>query len=258
MLRNSIRDVFHSGENESQPGALLFQDLGEKGSLVVARDVANALIDFFHRCSGWCHFDMLGTSQNRAGQFNDGIRHRGGEKERLPLLWKLPDDFFDVVDKTHVEHSVCFVDDEDFKSAEGDMPLANEVKKTTGGGDEDFRTLLESANLRVLSDTTEDDFRSKRELFAVGTKAVVNLAGQFPCRRNDEDTGAFGLPLALVLEEMLENRESEGSRFPRSGLGTAHHVVALENEGDRLLLNGGRHSVVATAKSTLNGVAEGE
>ena len=61
------------------------------------------------------------------------------------------------MNEAHVEHAVCFVENEHFESIEFHGPLIDEIKKSTRGGDEDVRSVLESLQLWAGGDTAEDD-----------------------------------------------------------------------------------------------------
>ena len=51
--------------------------------------------------------------KNGLGQLLDFGRHGGGEHNGLPFLGKILDNLHDVVRESHIEHAVCFVEDEE-------------------------------------------------------------------------------------------------------------------------------------------------
>ena len=52
---------------------------------------------------------MFRFRQKFVSQFTNGIRHRGGEQQRLPILRRSADDVVNVIDEAHVEHFIRFV-----------------------------------------------------------------------------------------------------------------------------------------------------
>lgn len=201
---------------------------------------------------------MLRVAEDGSGKFDDGVRHRGGEEERLSSVGEFTDDFADIVNESHVEHSIGFVDHEDFEEIEADMALSDEVEQTSRGRDENLGSFLDRPDLWVLSHPAEDHLGSEGEVFSVGEKAFMNLDRQFTSRRNHEDARRLGRAAGLILGKMFEDGESEGGGFSGAGLRTPHHVRPFQDIGNGLLLDGRRSRVIAIAKGFLDGFAEGE
>ena len=65
-------------------------------------------------------------------------RHGGGEHQRLPVRRQLGDDFADVVDETHVEHAVGFVEHEAFDAVEPKRIALHEIEQPARRGDENI------------------------------------------------------------------------------------------------------------------------
>ena len=53
---------------------------------------------------------LAGSRKHLVGEFSDGARHRCGEEQRLSMRGKLCDNLTNVVDETHVEHAVGFIE----------------------------------------------------------------------------------------------------------------------------------------------------
>ena len=58
------------------------------------------------------------------------------EKQVLTFWWQQSEDLSDVVDKSHVEHPVGFIEYQDFDVVESNGVLAMQIQKTSGGCDQ--------------------------------------------------------------------------------------------------------------------------
>ena len=78
---------------------------------------------------------------------------------------------------------------------------------------------------------------------AVRAQRLRDLDAQLARRRQDER-----LDLRVARVDVLEQRQPEGGGLARAGLRLADHVAALEQRGDRLLLDRGRLLVAEVRK----------
>ena len=199
---------------------------------------------------------MFGVLQDSAGQIDDRIRHRRGEEERLASFGEKPDHLSHVMDESHVEHAVCFVDDEDLKPIEAQVALIDQVEEAPWGGYENFGSSSECLNLGILTDAAEDHFRAKGEMCAIGEEALIDLDSKLPGRSNDEDTWTPRSTLSRILGKVLEDGQRECCGLAGSCLGAAHDVVPFENERNGLLLDRRWSRVVPLPEGALDGFAE--
>lgn len=118
---------------------------------------------------------------------------------------------------------------------DGNCFAFDEIKQATRGGDEDVRGALKPGDLKIDLFSTGDDFH---EDFGVGVfrkfkEGLANLFGEFA--RGGEDDG---LDDFFRRVDFGEEREAEGGRFSRAGLGLAHEIEpALHEVGDGLGLD---------------------
>ena len=258
LFRQAIGSVLGAAENQREAFLAAFQQVVEQRPLVGHADVADRLVDFFHRGGGRGHFDMLGIFQDAPGEVDDRLRHGGGEEKGLPFRGKQGDDAPHIMDETHVEHAVGFIDDEDFELAEIHLALLEQIEEPTGGGHDNFRPALQGLDLGILSHPAEHHGGLEGEIGPVGFEAGLDLRGQFPRWGEDEDSGAHPHPFTGMLGEVLEDGQREGRGLAGAGLGAAHHIMPLEDEVDGLLLDGGGDGVVAVPEGALDGFTEGE
>ncbi len=73
----------------------------------------------------------------------------------------------DVMDKAHIQHTVRFVQHEDFNFIKTDGVLMFEVQQTARGGDEDVDAAAQLHHLRVDTHAAEDHQRANIQVFTV-------------------------------------------------------------------------------------------
>ena len=79
-----------------------------------------------------------------------------GEQHRLPLRWHGFDDASHVGQKTHVEHTVGFIEHQNFDAIHFRMALSDEVEQTPRRSDQDFHAVAQCLDLTVGSDAPID------------------------------------------------------------------------------------------------------
>ena len=137
--------------------------------------------------------------------------------------------FFDVVNKTHVQHAVGFVEHQNLHLAQVQRALACVVQQAAWRGDQNINATAQFFNLRAHADAAEHDHRGQVQVFAVGANAFFDLGGEFARRGHDQ--GAHGVDAATVGQarlgrEALQQRQGESGGFAGAGLGTAQQVAA--------------------------------
>ena len=103
---------------------------------------------------------------------------------------QLTGDAADIMDKAHVQHAVCFIQDKNADLVKRDNALAHEVQKPAGAGDEHIAAAVQCIHLGLLSDTAVYDAGTDREGTAVEDKTVINLLGQLTGRCQDQGVDA--------------------------------------------------------------------
>ena len=181
----------------------------------------------------------------------DLLRHRRGEEKGLMLVGKHLDHLADVVDETHVEHSVGLVQNDGLDHRQIDVPLIDEVQKTTGRRDQDVHARTERLDLVVLTDAAIDGRMLQGELASVGREAVEDLHRQLTGRAEHDRTrqtalcalaGRLGLS-HFGTGQTMEDGQCEGAGLARAGLGTTEDITTFEGRRNRLCLNRSRFGV---------------
>ena len=143
------------------------------------------------------------------------------------------------MDEAHVEHAIGFIENEDFESLEVDGTLLVEIQKATRGGDEDVDATADFIDLRVGTDSAENNGGSELEVLAVGRDAFGDLCGELA--RGSEHKGAgFAIACRFSARKAMQKWEREAGGFSGSGLGRCHDIAAGHDCGDGLGLDRSR------------------
>jgi hypothetical protein len=161
------------------------------------------------------------------------------------------------MDKSHIEHTICFVEDEYLDICESHVSLRDEIQQSPRSRDHDIDSLLHARDLLALTDSSEYDGRSELRMSTIRIETLLDLAREFTSRSEDEasstsfcDEWLFPIfcdsayrsfhSLLYSLRESLDDRECKGCRLPSTSLRTSEEVESSEYDGDGFLLYGSR------------------
>ena len=235
--RDLVGAALGPGKDESAVDCLAFQDIDEDGGFRGAVDTDDALLDAPDRRGTRRYRNIDRIAQHLRGEFGDGARHRRRKQQRLSLRRKLGDDFADVVNEAHVEHSVGFVEDKAFDTAQAKRILLDKIEQPPWRGDKNIDASEQRAHLRPHRDPANHQRARDAKMAAVGAEAVENLPRQFACRAEHQDAAAFALQGSWISGKSMQDRQREGCRFPGSGLGNSDHVALRQDDRYRLFLD---------------------
>jgi len=205
------------------------------------------------------HCDPRRVTQHLVGEPGDFLRHGGGEEQRLPLTRHHSDDALDVMDESHVEHAIGFVEHQHLDLVEAQRTLLHEIEQAPGRSHQNLQPARDAADLPVDRHAADRQFNGERaDVPAISAEAVGDLAGQFARRRQHQDARRFALgPLPLV-EEVVEDRQREGCGLAGSGLRDTDDVAALACEWDSLGLDRSGGFIFFLAKRAEDRLCEAE
>ena len=184
--------------------------------------------------SRWSHLDPDGLPGDARGQVVDAVGHGCREQHGLPIPGSLSQHPLDLRAKAHVEHAVRFVEDQRAHRTELDPATSHVIEKTARRGSDDLHALLESIQLRAVTDPAVDRRRPDLRSLRQGLGVVRHLLGKLPGGAQHQD-----LKSATRLD-LLQAGDHEGAGLSRTGLGDPHEIVPLEPRRDALRLNGSR------------------
>src|ERR1700748_1274414 len=84
--------------------------------------------------------------------------------------------------KSHVQHTICFVQNKIFNSVEDDKMLIHEVHESAGCCNDKIATTAQIRNLTILCNATEDHHGFQIQKPAIGFDGFMNLCGEFSRR----------------------------------------------------------------------------
>ena len=111
-LHQSICTMLGSSEDQGSPLGIPFQKSRDQGGLAILGNHVDRLLNQFSRGSDGIDLDEFRFMQDGVGQFPYLAGHRCREQKGLSLDGKSFDDFSNVVDESHVEHSIGLVENE--------------------------------------------------------------------------------------------------------------------------------------------------
>jgi hypothetical protein len=130
------------------------------------------------------------------------------------------------------------------------MALLHQVEQAARRGDHEIDAAHERLDLRVLADAAEDHGAAEAEMPAIDLGAVADLHREFAGWRQHQGADVAGAGAALVGGQALQQRQQERGRLAGAGLGDAEQILAGEQRGDGLRLDGGGHGVLRRGQGT--------
>ncbi len=142
-------------------------------------------------------------------------------------------------EKSHVEHLVGFVEDEDLQVRQVDSFLGDVVEKTPWAGDNDIHSFFQRLRLRMVAYPTIDRDAADADAAPQSEDRLVNLLRQLTGRCDNQSAQLT----ALALHETMQDRQHESGCFAGAGLRQPHDVAPLHDGRNRLRLNWSGHGV---------------
>ena len=230
---HAVRASLRADKDEDGQHVLSPEETDKEGRLEVLRDGIDLMADCRRGPVGRRHRNADGIAHDRPGERLDFRRHRRGEEEGLSLPREGVDDPADVREEAHVEHPVGLVEDEDLEAAEVDVAAGHVVQKPAWRRDDDIDPCTEGVLLRRHADAPVDRVAADAGALREAAESDLDLRRELPSRREDEGPRATG----GLLQESVEDRQEEGRRLPRTGLGRPDHVASGQDRGDRFFLD---------------------
>ena len=186
-LREFVRAVFRSGEDEGRWNIVFLHHVEEQVSLPSLVDHEHRVINHFGRGRIGCDLDVYGIGEHAVRERENTLGHRRRKEKRLPMWWDFLDEFLDIVNESHVEHAIGFIECEELEFIQWDVSLVLEVEESSGGRYHDVDTLLELPYLCVLLHASKDHCVVKSQSLSVRGETLTDLNREFSCGCNDED-----------------------------------------------------------------------
>ena len=97
----------------------------------------------------------------------------------MPIGRQLGADILNIGDEPHVEHAVCFIDDEKLTASEQDFAPLKQIHQPARRRDQNIDALFQRLNLIPHLHTANKQGHGKLVIFAIFLKILGNLSGEF-------------------------------------------------------------------------------
>src|SRR5690606_33682992 len=179
MFGQTVSAVFGTGKHQHLLPLVVFQQLAEQLRLTFFIGRNDPLLDTVRGAVARTDVNFQRIMHQPCGQGADFRRKRGGKQQVLPLFRQQRQNFFNVVNKAHVEHTVGFVQHQELDRIKADGVLLVQIKQTTGASHQHIHTTTQGNHLRVNADATKYHGRAQLQVFAVFGDVFADLGGQF-------------------------------------------------------------------------------
>ena len=265
ILDDLVRAVFRPGENEHLFERTVFENMDEKPLLIGTGHEIDSLGNLFGGRRYGRNFDPCRIFQDGFGKLHDFRRHRRRKEERLALFGNFRNDLANVVDESHVEHPVGFIQNKNADMAEIDVSLTHKVEESSRSRYENVDTLGEAVGLRPLPYPAENHRMAESGIASVRREGIADLDREFASRREHEAAnralvalGGLFFGSLLSTGEELDDRKGKGGRFSGSRLRATDEVATGKDGRDTARLNRGGRFVPLVGKGSENRLGKSE
>lgn len=238
-----ISSMFRSSEYKDRLYTFIFEDMEKKIIFITFVYKKYRLCNDIDCRRNRSNTNMFWIMQDCFRKSDNLIWHRRWEEKSLSSFWNELEKFSDIMDESHIEHSISFIKHENLDMSEVDISLTDKVEKSPWSRDENIDSFRERICLFSLSDTTIDDSISDSAMSSVCSEALSNLDSEFSSRSKNECFDFSFFCWIFFRIEKLENRYRESSRFSSSGLSTAEKISSWEYDRNGLFLDGSRSGI---------------
>src|SRR3989344_881938 len=230
-LRELLDAELRASEDEHSLEFGTLEQVGEHVELILpSREADNVLVNTRGRVTRLDRDDDW-LIEEVADESFDVTRHRRREEERVALLTHFPEDGAHVVDEAHVEHAVRLVKHHSAEAREVERVALHQVLQASGRADDERWIVAQSGYLRADIRATDRDHAAKAEALGEASELLLYLHGELARRRHDQHA------LALLLHDLIDERDEKCRGLPRPGLGEADDVLAEKCMRNGLVLD---------------------
>ncbi len=175
-----------AGEDQRAGDVFDFEDASQGRQLVAGMHQIAALLDGGDGALFGADRNDLRVEHVLVGQLADLSRHGGREEGRLASRRGLGQDRLDVLDETHAQHLVGFVQHHRAQFAQVQRALADQVQQAAGRADHDIHALGKTAFLAVVGLAAVDREDAQAHDVAEIMERARDLNRQLAGRRDDQ------------------------------------------------------------------------
>ena len=260
-LDQLVGAALHAGEHQHLVPVVGLDQVREQVLLHLAAHRVDLLNDAVVGLVATRHLDQRRLVEQAVGQRLDLVAE--GRRKQQALLLRRHDGqhLLDVVDETHVEHAVGFVEHEDLDVAQIQRALLVVVEQAARCGHQDVDALAQAVDLRLHAHAAEHHHAGELAVLAVGANAFFDLGGELAGGGEDERTDrqpTLGVTHGGLFHQTVQHGQREAGRLAGAGLGAAEQVAAAEHDRNRLGLNGRGGGVAVFGDGTQQWLGQAE
>ncbi len=230
-LGNAVGAALGAGKDDHALEVGVGKQMAEQRPLGRGVHEVDTLVDAIDGAALRGDLDAIGIAQDVGGELRHVVRHGRREQQRLPLLRDRSHDAAHVLDETHVEHAIGFVEDEERHVPQADIAALDEIEQATRRGDEDVDATVQRLDLPAEAQAADHHAKTQAEAAPIGVEAARDLRGKLARRRKHQRPRALRLRPSALLGKLLQHGQREGRRLAGARLGNPQHVAALQERG---------------------------
>jgi hypothetical protein len=254
LLGERLGLVLRASEDDHSLEVLGLEDAGQRVDLLRIRHDEVALGRVDRRRGLVLDRDLFGIVQVLRRDASDLRRHRRREQGDLLVVRGVGQDRLDVFGEAHLEHLVGLVENQVLQLRQVERALLEVVHDATGSADDDVHAAAQGGKLHSVALAAVDRKHvDAAQMRRVALEGLAHLQREFAGRGEHER-----LRRLLRQVETGEDRKGERGGLAGARLGEADHVTAVEEEGDRRGLDGGRGLVAHVFERLEHCVIEAE
>ena len=240
LFRQVVSAVLGAGKDQYLLPVALADYLGEQFPLALLIHKVHVLRHLLGGGIAARDFHFQRVMQQLFRQCLDLVGESRGEEQVLTTRRQLRQHAANVVDEAHIQHTVGFVQHQNFDVIELHRVLVFQIQQTPRRCHQHVHAAAQLHHLWVNAYPAENHQRTNVEVAAVFTHVLANLGRQFAGWGEDQRTHrttAFGV--RLVFYQQLQQRQGKARGLTGTGLRACHQVTALQNGRNGLLLDRG-------------------
>ncbi|MNS88208.1 hypothetical protein D3C72_1221740 [compost metagenome] len=135
LFRQVVGTVFGTGKDQHLLPVTFANHLGQQFPLTLLVDEVNVLGHLLRGGVATCHFDFQRITQQFFRQPFDLVGEGRGEQQVLTTCRQFRQHATNIVDKAHIQHTVRFIQHQDFNLIQFDRVLMFQIQQTARRGD---------------------------------------------------------------------------------------------------------------------------
>ena len=176
-MGDTIGAVLGAGKNQGAVVISPFEQRHKQIKLLFARHRINRMGNGFSGRTAYANFHQLRIAQNPRREPLDLRRQCRGKKQSLPIGGNLLNDSAHVRQKSHVEHAVDLVEDENIDLPQVHRALLKVIEQTTRRGGDHVHAALNVFTLFTVTDAAMNDGHQQIGEAPIIAKRCLDLRG---------------------------------------------------------------------------------